>query len=214
VLVVGLAACGRLGFGGLASSDAVTIGHDEDHDGIADSDDNCPHLANSDQLDGDLDLVGDACDREPANPRQRLAYFSAFLPGDDAFMTSGAGTWTYGTDSWHFVSAAGGNGQATRQITLGDAEIWIGATIVGRVASAPARQLALALVQQTSVNPYYYGQLYDDGLGQIISVSEWTGAQYRVRGTQPLASGVHLGDVDLLLSVRTQPLQIDVSGGW
>jgi hypothetical protein len=36
---------------------------DSDGDGVADPFDNCPALANPEQLDGDSDAVGDACDR-------------------------------------------------------------------------------------------------------------------------------------------------------
>lgn len=35
---------------------------DRDRDGIQDSKDNCPKIANSDQLDTDEDGKGDACD--------------------------------------------------------------------------------------------------------------------------------------------------------
>ena len=46
---------------------------DMDRDGVADTVDNCPTVANSDQLDTDHDGVGDACDNCPlvANPDQR-----------------------------------------------------------------------------------------------------------------------------------------------
>src|SRR5690606_34971475 len=39
---------------------------DQDRDGIANAGDNCPLVANPDQLDGDGDLEGDACDPCPA----------------------------------------------------------------------------------------------------------------------------------------------------
>ena len=36
---------------------------DDDNDGVSDFDDNCPLVANPDQLDSDLDGAGDACDQ-------------------------------------------------------------------------------------------------------------------------------------------------------
>ncbi len=43
---------------------------DADHDGIADANDNCPSVANANQLDGDHDGFGDACDRFPSNAKK------------------------------------------------------------------------------------------------------------------------------------------------
>ncbi len=46
---------------GCRGSDTPAI-PDRDQDGRADAQDNCPHVANPDQLDADLDALGDACD--------------------------------------------------------------------------------------------------------------------------------------------------------
>ncbi len=48
------------------------LGGDSDGDGVPDSTDNCPFVANADQADGDGDGVGDVCDNCPAtsNPDQ------------------------------------------------------------------------------------------------------------------------------------------------
>lgn len=39
--------------------------HDPDHDNIFDSNDNCPNISNSDQLDTDSDGIGNVCDNSP-----------------------------------------------------------------------------------------------------------------------------------------------------
>src|SRR5579864_6352400 len=56
------------------TDDGKTLSYtdDMDGDGIPDAQDNCPFVANRDQLDTDADGVGDACDNCPtiANPTQ------------------------------------------------------------------------------------------------------------------------------------------------
>jgi hypothetical protein len=45
----------------------ISATSDIDGDGALDGDDNCPGLANADQLDADEDLIGDACDSCPSS---------------------------------------------------------------------------------------------------------------------------------------------------
>ncbi|MDD5055377.1 MAG: ice-binding family protein [Candidatus Peribacteraceae bacterium] len=55
-----------------SSSSSSSAPADSDSDGVADSTDNCPLVANADQIDTDADTVGDVCDNCPinANPSQ------------------------------------------------------------------------------------------------------------------------------------------------
>ncbi len=46
---------------------------DDDNDGVANTNDNCPDVANADQADGDEDGVGDACDNCPDEPNDDQA---------------------------------------------------------------------------------------------------------------------------------------------
>ena len=54
------------------TSNATVCQTDTDGDGIADSVDNCPNMANASQIDSDGDLIGDVCDNCPNinNPAQ------------------------------------------------------------------------------------------------------------------------------------------------
>jgi len=73
---------------------------DEDHDGIDDIRDNCPHIANPDQIDGDGDHFGDVCDCDPVDAavaaefvaKDALAADSGLFAAGDGF--SGA-NWRY-----------------------------------------------------------------------------------------------------------------------
>lgn len=61
----------------LSASEVAPDGPDFDADGILDSADNCPHLANPDQRDGDGDGVGDDCDACPATPAGAVSPLTA-----------------------------------------------------------------------------------------------------------------------------------------
>jgi len=52
----------------LSAAAALAVLSDGDHDGIPDSSDNCPDVANPTQLDTDHDGLGDACDGCPSDP--------------------------------------------------------------------------------------------------------------------------------------------------
>ena len=56
--------CGDLGEGCRGGG----VGVDFDDDGVADSVDNCPEVANPDQADADGDGFGDVCDSRPDDP--------------------------------------------------------------------------------------------------------------------------------------------------
>jgi hypothetical protein len=114
---------------------------DTDGDGIPDSTDNCPAVANPDQADADNDGLGDACDDNsyaPAvgidaqntsgNEGSEQTNSGSFTDGDgNSTLTitgSGAGTVTDngdGTWSWAYTPADNGSGTVTVTATDGEA---------------------------------------------------------------------------------------------
>src|ERR1700689_5156904 len=57
----------------------IASGPDDDNDGCANTADNCPGIANSDQADGDGDGVGDVCDPHPTLPGDSIISAAFFF---------------------------------------------------------------------------------------------------------------------------------------
>jgi hypothetical protein len=182
-LLMGLCACGRLGFdplGGATPGDATrdtrsdtpsdtssdtsmsactAIGHDEDGDGVDDACDRCPHVADPAQPDTDGDGVGDACDPS-ASTTERIVFFDPFTSASPlpAWVDiSGSAAQTFTGDSVLFD----GTGAAINrdwQLAMSPENTLFelgGAVLAG---AAGDRQL---LVHATQGAAEYYCELFD-----------------------------------------------------
>jgi len=211
-----VAGCGRIGFDSIATSDGTPsdgtplTGHDEDGDGIPDPGDVCPHVPDPAQADQDGDRVGDACDREPTNPRQSITAFFAMTP-EEMGVTIGAGAWTRDADSWH--NAADSYARLEVAVPIDNVDLWFGADVTAK--GVPAYQLAI-ITSYIGNQPYFYGELYERmGGPNVARVIQYDGTTYVPQAETPLASGLHLGSatVHVTIDAATAPVY-SLEAGW
>ncbi len=211
LIALACAACGRLGFDASAvdasAAPDVLLAHDEDEDGVADVDDVCPHRGGT-QADSDGDRIGDDCDPEPTNPRQRRLLFATMQAGDQP-LTLEAGTWTQLTDAIRFD----GNGFAAlrRDGTLGSVRMAIGVDIEAVLGTNLQHQISLG-ARSTTV-PEYSVELNE---AQAISQAAIT--EYEVGfiplAFRPLAMRMHPGRISLQGTYDLGMQTIVLDGGW
>lgn len=185
------AACGRLGFGDHGSGDggggsaddgggedndgpmgdafvcASGPLHDEDGDGIRDSCDVCPHIADATQLDGDGDRVGDACDPEPGNARQQIVLFDPFVTIDASWTSMGA---TQGTDEIVLDARGGTSRRIIRTIAPTHDLFFVGANT--GAADAGTHHISIVTYPATG-NADAYCEMYDSGSSTATQFT-WT----------------------------------------
>lgn len=195
--LLALAACGRVGFDPRGDATSVPIGHDEDGDGVADVEDVCPHLADS-QRDGDGDRVGDACDPNPVDPRDTIARFATMVPGDQPLTTTlTSANFVQRDDSLELVDLAqSGDAHLEMPLVVGDVRLAIGFDIVDRIDPASQNQFAIALRHAV---PFYYVEinesLTEQPMWHYAAITFWNGVEYSSGDARDLATIVHPGAV-------------------
>ena len=187
-----LAGCGRFGFdarptdAALDATPCVPVGtHDEDADGIIDSCDVCPHLADATQADTDGDRVGDACDPEVDLPRQRIALFDPFTSIAD---WTPIGPVVPEADSVS-LGGIGLSGSLRRDFVPATDTLVIGA----RTFATGTGQRLFALIFKEVVNgKAFYCELFEDPDAQLLltyTLDSMTFVHPDFVGTSPLANG-------------------------
>ena len=214
VALIALAGCGRIGFevaatgtqdSGIAdgTTDVVSLGHDEDADGVPDSIDVCPFLTGS-QLDVDSDGVGDDCDPNPATPGDAIALFATMTPDDqplkvgmftDGTLTQLADSLTFGADNNLFGSLA-------MPFTAGSVRIALQMNILTVVAGSTTgqNQIAVAFADTT---PNYFVELNQvPGVYDNAQVTYYDGTTFTQTNAANLANGIHTGPLFLQITQR------------
>lgn len=179
----------------MASACAAAVDHDEDADGVDDGCDVCPQVAD-DQLDGDGDRVGDACDLDTTtqtrmffdpgiakragwryDPDQTLNGDSITLPG-----TTGASVVVYAGTPGRTVVEAGG------RVT---------------VAGAGSHQLAIHIGREGSTN--YYCELYESGGSMNAKLTLNNAGTYSNINATPVPGGMTAGSTIRIVFEHAPP---------
>ncbi|MBK7535624.1 MAG: thrombospondin type 3 repeat-containing protein [Myxococcales bacterium] len=91
-------------------------GQDHDGDGVGDRADGCPHLATEQQLDQDLDGIGDECDPDNLVPHRRVLFEGFYeAPSSELWEVAGQGSLA----DWTQV-LVGGRSYVRQSSTAGD----------------------------------------------------------------------------------------------
>lgn len=177
LVLVFASACGRFGFEATSSEgDAAPTDtrppctasvHDEDADGLDDSCDVCPHIADAAQADGDGDNVGDACDPEPTIARQRIVLFDPMTSIDPAW-TSTANATVSGDEVLLGTVSPGRGGILTRPLVPAHDTFLIAASTGATGTGAHLVSLATAPDAPTG---NLYCELYDGGTNTTLFVT-------------------------------------------
>lgn len=171
-MLTALAACrihfDALGDDAAAAGDDVAIdvdtvlgGHDEDGDGIPDSLDVCPHVADSPQTDGDGDRVGDACDPNPATPTEEIVVFDPFVTLSSEWNLLGPAPMTDGESL--IADTRGSDLDLRRPYTLGT-DVF---ELAGELGAPGGGSEQIFITMLEPGQRWYYCELFDGGTPKL-----------------------------------------------
>jgi hypothetical protein len=214
-----------------AAIDGSTTPGDVDGDGILNSADNCPSVANADQHDEDTDLygdvcdpcphlagnladtdgdkVGDACDPQPVIAKQVLRFFDPF--------TNDRTEWTHDPG----VSRVGetlrmtGAGYTELKSSTGSLRIAFGGTL-DAITPNGEHQVAIAWGFNASGSRYHYIEMYDDaGMNGGTFISKAIDNMYPSLSGLPYQGAMPLGAFSMRIdeSVTLQQVALDSTRG-
>jgi hypothetical protein len=197
--------CGRFNFekiytdGGSDSEMAclTSRNHDEDHDGIDDGCDNCPHMSNAGQGNLDNDGLGDICDPSPNVNGDQILLFEA-SPGADP-------RWDL-TSQWSVIgdnSVLTGNGFLSVPVT--NAAIEIAGTLLGNPSGL--QQLNLGINQLVPAGKLsLYVEAYDNSPSSMprVTVQHEINGSYLPGDSRSLGARLGTGDFRMQFYVDTR----------
>jgi hypothetical protein len=180
-----------------------TTTHDEDGDGIVDSCDNCPTVANANQADtgeqsagGMADGVGDACDPRPAAGGDSILLFDPFTTGQigSDWQVNG-GTWQASADT--IAETATGNAQELDRVSFSNISDYLvetqvtldalptsdsRATLVSRMTTSSHNGWGCAVMQDVLIfSQIANGEAGESSPPSVAIPAPTVGSRYRIQ---------------------------------
>lgn len=196
---------------------------DSDGDGIDDASDNCPDLANVNQLDGDNDTYGDACDCDPADSTV-AAYLVAndSLDADRGLFAAASG---FAADSWSYFG--GGLRQSnlandaedavlfTRVADLNDVlvDVRVASTAITNFDNNDLRQLFVLVGAQSSPQAFSSYACGIEVVEGLAPTQKTTAATLGGTPTQVETSAVQRVDRSLVVENEELDLRLSLENG-
>jgi len=211
VLLVVLVGC-RINFDLLGTDDAIDARppHDEDGDGVLDSDDVCPHVPDPMQADFDGDRVGDVCDPQPSVPAETLVYFDPLVDRSGFTLVTGLVTET--GESLH-VDATIDYLEMKRALPFQFGVIEVAAEITDHPTVAQ-HQFTVSATDDI-LGPHHYVEVYESGTSAgYTAVSLSDGTTFTPVVQSPMTSGLHTGMFTLRLRAVPQPTTLQALARW
>jgi Thrombospondin type 3 repeat len=166
--------------------------HDEDGDGLVDECDDCPEVPNADQVDGDGDRIGDACELpgDPSRVHERVAFLT-FV--ESASWVAESGSWWRRDDMLGQDQLFGSASAYDTRWTFGDDVMVRTFATWGDGADTTYRLAGVLLRVDASSPPADWYYCCANAIGGTVQIWSLSGGAFDLIAEAPLSTTIEPG---------------------